>query len=63
MEVRLLFQILLQLGSFLLVAYVCHKGETWSKPVVKRKIAKKKKKVRQTNYFMFKILEPIIKLG
>lgn len=39
---RLLFQILLQLGSFLLVAYIRHKGETWSKPVVKRKIAKKK---------------------
>lgn len=42
MELRLLFQVLLQFVSFLLVANVRHEGETWSKPAVKRKTAKEK---------------------
>lgn len=41
MEARLIFQVLLQFGSFLLVAYVCHKRKSWSKPVVKRKTEQK----------------------
>lgn len=51
MEVRLLFQVLLQFGSLLLVAYICHKGKTWSKPVVRRKT--RAKTVSQAKSFMY----------
>lgn len=39
-EVRVLFQTLLQFGSLFLAAYIRYERKTWTKPVVKRKWAK-----------------------